>query len=147
MSEELQLRLSLHHRAVRLLRPLALILQRALRGLGLWLAPAFRRPRRLRQLPPQELHLENQAGGYSSEMVSTRWFASTRAVINALLQVVVRQSEPPTPTLGRSIAAFCTAGAAERLTDSENCEEHDLLQIPELVSTTAGIYSVRYIHT
>ena len=117
------------------LHPLALILQRALTTLGLRLGRAFRR--RPRQLP---VHLETQAGGSPSELVSTRCPEQvyTRAVINALLQAVVRQSEPPTPTLGRSIAAFCTAGAAERLSaadHNENCREHDFLQAPELVST------------
>ena len=152
------------HRAVRQLHLLA-VMQRALRGLGLRLAPAFRRPRLSRRpRPSQELHLEIAAGGCPSEMVSTRCSAvsaSTRATINALLQVVVRQSEPPTATLGRSNAAFCSddqsvqynsfnagaaerlddqsvqynsfnAGAAERLTDSENCEEHYSLQTPAL---------------
>ena len=138
-------RLPIHH-AARQLHLLA-VMQRALRGLGLRLAPAFRRPRLSRRpRPSQELHLETEAGGCPSEMVCTRCSAvsaSTRATINALLQVVVRQSEPPTATLGRSIAAFCSddqsvqcnsfnAGAAERLTDSENCEGHYSLQTPAL---------------
>ena len=152
MSRELQLRLSLHHRALRLLRPLALILQRALRGLGLRLALlAFRRPRRPRLRPPQVLHLEDRAGGCPSVMVgivdALQSLQASRVTTDSLLQVVARQSEPLTATLDRGDAAFCTAGAAERLSASnhnENCREHDLLQAPELVSTTF-IISGRYI--